>query len=651
MDDAKELLSKVITELAKDASKSIAKKVKDYFVDREFKEQVDLEYAYEKYLDEVYKTYSKSKSVIYINKSRELRKFFVPSDLRYEKNMPLRGKVYLQKSGSYTISGEKINDVLEYSNKIIITGTGGLGKTMHMKHFCISAIEQGFKIPIFIPLRWFNDRDLSKKPLEELIYDRLEEFGFQLDYKYFEYSLGSGKYVFLLDGYDEVSKTKINQITTCIQSFSHRYSDNSFIISSRQIDNIYGWDDFIVYSLCPLKLDDAAKLIWKLDFAPDMKKGFIDTLIGGMFEKYNSIASVPLLLSIMYMTYVYNATFPDSLVGFYDKAFETMLYRHDRREKAGFEREFTSGLGYTDFKKVFINFCYRSYFNDEYSFSETKLIDNINMVKGVAEIPFDAHNYKDDLVSITCMLILDGLEYVFIHRSFQEYYAAYYVSKMFENEQEEFCIDFINNVEEISDSQVYFGYRVLKSNRNKTIEFLSMLKYIDPKTFERVVLQPILKRIFNNYTRCGKDLIATAATYCMIYDVTIDEDHRCSSCSLSFKPAPQPDCQFTFNEFNVLCYFYKELFEKSLNRLDKIDSLVEDKCDLIEDYFDNYERDDVNKVRTIYDEYNEDFFYDVVIDILFFFDSVINRYESLIENSSKKVTYKDRVNNPKYYKH
>lgn len=82
----------------------------------------------------------------------------------------------------------------------------------------------------------------------------------------------------MFDGYDEISKAKINQISICIQRFSHRYSRNSFIISSRQIDNIYGWDDYLVYSLCSLDFEDAVKLIWNLDYAVDMKKRFIDEL-------------------------------------------------------------------------------------------------------------------------------------------------------------------------------------------------------------------------------------------------------------------------------------------------------------------------------------------------------------------------------------
>lgn len=122
--------------------------------------------------------------MIYLNEARELKKFFVPVDLKYEKNMPMHGRISLIKSDSYTVSGNDIRDVFKKSNKNIITGIGGIGKTMHMKHFCISAIELGYKIPVFIPLRWFNDCDIGEKPLEKLIYNKLEDFGFKLDEKY-----------------------------------------------------------------------------------------------------------------------------------------------------------------------------------------------------------------------------------------------------------------------------------------------------------------------------------------------------------------------------------------------------------------------------------------------------------------------------------
>ena len=635
MEEAKELLSKVITKLAEDATKTIVGKARDYFVDREKKEQIDLGYAYEEYLKKVYDTYSKSKSVIYLTEARELKKFFVPADLKYEKNMPMHGRISLIKSGDYTISGNDIRDVFKKSNKNIITGIGGIGKTMHMKHFCISAIELGYKIPVFIPLRWFNDCDIGEKPLEKLIYKKLEEFGFKLDEKYFQYSLESDKYLFLFDGYDEVSKAKINQISICIQRFSHRYSENSFIISSRQIDNIYGWDDYLVYSLCPLEFKDAVKLIWNLDYAVDMKKRFIDELGNDIYWKYKSIASVPILLSIMYMTYIDNAMIPETLGDFYERAFETMMFAHDRREKVGFEREFNSGLNYTDFKDVFRAFCFRSYFNDEYSFSGVSLIDNIRKVKGVAESAFDARAYKDDLVNITCMIIKDGTGYAFIHRSFQEYFAANFVSKMLEDEQREFCLDFLKT----SVSKDYFtgdslnGTSVITPYDDKVTDFFRVLHQINPKAFEYVILMPILKKIYCRYTTCKMDLVKTVASL-FVLSSSGDGDEGYND-YLSFKNDLEMNERLTFQEFNLLCIFYGGSLKPQTSN--EMREMI------------NHNIGKWSCIDIIYSKHGCQGSDDAAYTLLALINTVIKRYSVLNKKILKELTFKERVNNPNFY--
>jgi hypothetical protein len=35
-----------------------------------------------------------------------------------------------------------------------------------------------------------------------------------------------------------------------------------------------------------------------------------------------------------------------------------------------------------------------------------------------------------DLIQCTCMIVKDGLDYVFSHRSFQEYFVAYFFSRV-----------------------------------------------------------------------------------------------------------------------------------------------------------------------------------------------------------------------------
>lgn len=534
MIEAKGLLSNVITKLAEDAAKTLANKAKDYLVDRESKEQIDFGYAYEEYLYNVYNTYSKSKTILYDDEAKKLSSFYVPADLSQ-----WTGANKLKRNDEKErISAKSINSVLEQGDKLIVTGIGGMGKTMLMKHFCIDAIESEFAIPVFVSLRRFNNIIIDGKTIEEMIYDQLKIFGFALDYKYFEYSLSCGKYVFLLDGYDEIAESRRSALSFGLADFAKRYSSNRFVISSRPIDELFSWEEFKVFSICSMNHRQAVKLIWKLDFDNQLKKRFIKEFDEKLYNKYESFASVPLLFSILFLTYASNTTLPETLNEFYEKAFETLLYKHDRK-KMGFERILKSKLSYGMFREVFLRFCALTYFDEVYSFSYKTLVTVLSEVSQRMRIDVDEDAYVSDLVDISCMIIHEGQDYIFIHRSFQEYFAACYLAKKTDAEQREFCSGYLNEEYEegvfkggeyqlsynehtdlMTSCPHYFHnheqlwkeitelahYEFMIIGLHKIWSFFVMLNSIEPDRFENIVLMPIMEKVYSIYKKENKDL-------------------------------------------------------------------------------------------------------------------------------------------------
>lgn len=457
------------------------------YTDVTSKKEIDSEVAYEEYMKKVYVTYSKSKTIIYSNEEKELSSFFEPPFLYKEETH------FNRTPEKVRISSENIEEIFKQGghSKILITGIGGMGKTILLKHLCTNSIVTYFKIPVFISLRWFNDMDLHDEPLEKLIYERLEINGFQLPYEYFKYSLGGDKYVFLFDAYDELSEERRRVLTKKISDFTKCYSDNYFVMTSRPVDQVYGLDAYTIFELCSMEFDQVERLILKLEFDAITKKKFVNELKTGIYDKYKSFASIPLTLSVLYLTYVQNATIPETLQEFYESAFDTLLFRHDTW-KEGYERVLKSKLGRHEFKEIFIQFCFRTYFNGEYSFSENLLLERISDALRKVNESVDVYAYKDDLVNVTCMLIREGREYIFLHRSFQEYFAAYYVSRMLEERQKEFCAAFIS-----------------EGNILKQRDFFRMLQSIEPNRFDKVVLLPILEKVHRKYLSTGRDLIKT----------------------------------------------------------------------------------------------------------------------------------------------
>lgn len=590
MEEARKLLSDVITKLAQSAAQSIADKAKDYFVDRENKEQIDTKYAYEDYLAKVYDTYSKSRTIVYGDKEKELSSFFVPVDLRFAyASMNLRRASV---SFGSSVSTRNIAEILKNDGKLIITGIGGMGKTMLMKHFCINAIENGYQVPVFISLRRFSSQNVENAPFEKLIFDQLKVFGFKLEYKYFEYSLESDRYLFLFDGYDEISSAKKAAVAFALSDFAKRYSKNSFIISSRDIEEIYSLDGFLITKIAPMNLEQAVQLIGKLDdFAYESKKRFIDDLKNNLYNQYNSFASIPLLLSILFLTYHVNTKLPETLSEFYEKAFETLMFQHDRR-KLGFERVFKSGLSYESFRKIFIYFCFITYFKEDYSFVYRSLTEYLSTVSKKMKVDFDSGAYIDDMVNISCMLIKDGQEYVFLHRSFQEYFAAYYASRDVDEKLQKLCYAFINTEAHRLGREFDF------SKNTRLLSFLDMLYSIETKRFTAVIARPILEKIYKEYTEDEKDLVSMVRRL-FIIDEDIQDENIPYFTRMYF--LNKPNSELTLLEINIFRHVYRDEIKNLDIELDKeVDKIISDysnmfgECELLlapdefDDWTDNY---------------------------------------------------------------
>ena len=90
------------------------------------------------------------------------------------------------------IDTSNVNNLLKISNKLIITGTGGIGKSILLKHLFLNTIENTEYIPVLIELRKFNNIDTKDISLYNTIYQNLSDNGFKLEDEYYSYSLSEG---------------------------------------------------------------------------------------------------------------------------------------------------------------------------------------------------------------------------------------------------------------------------------------------------------------------------------------------------------------------------------------------------------------------------------------------------------------------------
>lgn len=470
--DGKAIVTSVATDIVKSGITLGWEKIKTYFKDLDASADIEYRTAYEDYLKNTKDRYGKIKTIIYRRERKDLYSFYEATGISY---------------AGQTLSSSNINNLLEIDSKILVTGTGGIGKSILFKHLFLNSMEVTNFIPVFIELRSLNTLENKELNISNLIFKTLVSNGFRLERKYFDDSLEQGAYIIFLDGFDEIHHDKKSSITEEIKVFCEMYASNQVFVSSRPSTEFIGWSDFSEFESLPLTKEQALSLINKIDFDETAKSIFSEELEKKLYEKYKSFASNPLLLTIMLLTFQKHASIPERLNDFYEEAFVTLFNVHDAT-KDSFVRDIRSGLSCEDLKLVFSYICFKSYFKGEYEFSETRLHELINSAKEKFKdkFSFNVDDFQEDLVHSVCMLVKEGLEYRFSHRSFQEYFSAWYTCKLPDTTQEKLLDGWLR-----------------ESSTIQTDSYFYMLFDLQSEKVNSIILKPVMENIISLYEKEG----------------------------------------------------------------------------------------------------------------------------------------------------
>ncbi|MDO6413571.1 NACHT domain-containing protein [Sphingomonas sp. BIUV-7] len=354
----------------------------------------------------------KVKTLIYREESVELLSQYV--------------SIKLQKRRSKVTDNYLIENLEEYKN-VIIQGSGGSGKTMFMKYLALCRFENPRgRIPLFIELRTLSYG--SEKSFERLIFEDSASKKSRLTFEQFEKGLISGLFLVILDGLDEVDPLHRESVYREIGKFPVRYPDNILIISSREDSGLNGWAQFACFNVLPLDKRQVTSVIKKIEFDKTIKAKFLKDLSSFLYDKHKSFLTNPLLATIMLLRYDQFADSGDKIYIFYDQAFETLFFKHDL-SKGVYERKRYSAISVDDFRNFFSAFCFATYANNKYAFSRLEIISRIEKSLKYCSLSASPSAVLKDLIESVCIMQEDGLLYTFVHRSFQEYFAALFVSE------------------------------------------------------------------------------------------------------------------------------------------------------------------------------------------------------------------------------
>ncbi len=320
------------------------------------------------------------------------------------------------------VDDEKVIYRVREGKNVVINGNGGAGKTFFMRHLWLTLFKNAGELtPIFIELRKLNDlTNFDLKSFIRLSISRKKE----LDNDLFSYFCSSGRFCFILDGFDEIVQSQRDSAQRQILQLSSDYPLCRFVVSSRYERRFAGWQNFDLYESLPFDLAKVKRLVELVPFEPSAKKLFQKQLDEEFYEQNKSFLSNPLLAIMMMMTFKENMDIPRRMNIFYDQAFTTLFQWHDATK--AFNREKT--LDIDEFQRSFASFCLLSYHQEKFEFTKSEVIDLINKSNKLTGISKKAEDILKDYEETVNLLKQEGLKYVFIHRSFQEYFCAYAIT-------------------------------------------------------------------------------------------------------------------------------------------------------------------------------------------------------------------------------
>jgi hypothetical protein len=383
------------------------------------------------YLRNAEERYSSMKTLLYNDQPKPFYSFYICNRIRCRE---VGGRIGRHPHNMQILNDATVEKIREVSRFVIIMGTGGLGKSMMMRHLMLDAItnfDDLKRFPVFIPLKDFDETASS---LFDYVYSKISVFDSNLKIDQFEEMIANGACLLLLDGLDEIGAGSARRFERELEKLTDKYSNNMFILSSRPFQAFVSYERFSLLRLMPFDRRQAMQLINRLEFRPDepaIKEKFQAALEKTLFRTHRSFTENPLLLTIMLLTFEQYAEVPSKMHIFYREAFEVLAKRHDA-SKGAYKRALKTGLSVDTLSDYFAELCFRSYKDEKFELTAEEFTGYFNALNARATVndkKTTASDFLEDLCSNLCLLYFEGNSYHFTHRSFQEYFCALFFSK------------------------------------------------------------------------------------------------------------------------------------------------------------------------------------------------------------------------------
>ncbi|HFL3675375.1 TPA: NACHT domain-containing NTPase [Clostridioides difficile] len=459
-----------VDEMIKDLVKThLGNRVEEFFGKQKDRKELELiENKFSEYMIRSYKNYIYINTIVFRNQQKTIDDLYIPLTVSECKTF---GFLDVENHSEILINGYK-EDLLPRYKKVLLVDQAGMGKSTISKYLYLSTINENKGIPILIELRKLS----HEKDIIDFIMNEINGLSEHFDKDGVLKLIERGDFIFFFDGYDEINKDNKIEITENIQAFISKAGNNTFLMTSREENELNSFGDFQRFDIRPLEKSEAYALIKKLDNNGELSSELIEKLENDKnLEIIKEFLENPLMVSLLYKAFEYKNTIPYKKHIFYRQVYDALFEEHDMTKKGAYVRKKKSGLDIEDFHRVLRTIAFFT-LSKGISYSKEDFIKIIyNSKKKIMGVEFNENDLIYDLTHNVPIFVKDGVEYRWSHKSFQEYFAASYI-----------CLD--------SDEKNAILNKI--SIGNKIAKYYNLLDFcydMDYKNFTRSVIYSKIK--------------------------------------------------------------------------------------------------------------------------------------------------------------
>lgn len=401
------------------------------------------------------------------NRNVELNEFFIEPKLKL--------------NNAHSDKPIKINSLQEIQTErnILITGTVGQGKSVFMRYLALQELTYG-KLPIFIECKYIS----SQKSIQFLLNEYFQNWLTEPKPNTISDLLNSGKITLFIDAFDEIGKDWITDTVSTIESYSRDFPKLKIIVSSRPHHTISHSTHFSTVELLPYDVDEQKSLIHKLVSDTEARNNLQDAIEAATVE-IQAVLTTPLMVVLFIQKYLHDFSAPQNLTDFYANIFDIVVDKHNKT-KTGFIAQSQSGLNNPTLESIFTRFCFDTAIKNQTAMARTELMNFIqkawdsNSIQYADKSAVDINKIADDFQKYMCLVLQDGEQYTFTHKSIQEFYTA----------------KFIANLSEKNACKVIDGLQRQISDHRTICRFI---KQLNPYYYDKYYLLPNLNRLNAEY--------------------------------------------------------------------------------------------------------------------------------------------------------